>query len=156
MSHYYVIYFLFLFINRISASSAACPSLAAMDYLTLMHCIWCFDYYLFCSLKFLFLLQKMLPFICFIFQVFSFFFFFNNYFFFFFKRRNIIKSIKVHLNIQGKYTKRTATQKKKEERTKIELTKPKNRTKAKHPNRNQPTKPREQYITARALLPLPG
>jgi hypothetical protein len=33
-----------------------------MDYLTLTHCIWCFDYCLLCSLKFLFFLHKMLPF----------------------------------------------------------------------------------------------
>jgi len=35
--------------------------------------------------------------------------------------------------------------------------KPKNRRKPKHPNRNQPTKSREeQYIIARALLPFLG
>jgi hypothetical protein len=49
-----------------------------------------------------------------------------------------------------KYTKRTPKQeKRKKEKTPA---KPKNRRKPKHPNRNQPTKLRDHYITERVLL----
>jgi len=66
--------------------------------------------------------------------------------FFFYKQRNFIESVKAPLSIHEVYKKDTKTDK---EIKKTEPAKPKNRRKPKHPNRNQPTKPREQNITVR-------
>jgi hypothetical protein len=79
----------------------------------------------------------------------------TGFFFLIGKQRNFVKSIKAPLSIQEVSKKDTKTEKK-EERGKTEPVKPKNRRKPKHPNKNQPTKPGEQYITARALLPCPN
>jgi len=77
------------------------------------------------------------------------------------KQRNFINSVKAPLSIHQVYKKYTKTEKertnkkkkkKKKKRKEKKPAKPKNRRKPKHPNRNQPTKPREQYIIPRALL----